>query len=140
GGDARAVPRAARGDRGAGTGRGRRRLRARQPLAAVARRERPTRAAGTLARSGGPLAIDFGVPPNVDPDEARRAGISRIGMSELVEAVQERRVSELLRLAPVRAAIDERLARLREEMATRAIGPRLAELRGAFERIAADEL
>jgi glutamyl-tRNA reductase len=87
-----------------------------------------------------PLAIDFGVPPNVDPEDARRAGILRIGMSELVQEVQERRLSELLRLAPVRAAIDERLARLREEMATRAIGPRLAELRGTFERIAADEL
>ena len=61
-------------------------------------------------------------------------------MSELVQQVQERRVSELLRLAPVRAAIDERLARLREDMATRAMGPKLAELRSAFERIAADEL
>jgi glutamyl-tRNA reductase len=61
-------------------------------------------------------------------------------MSELVQEVQEQRVTELLRLAPVRAAIDERLARLREEMATRAIGPRLAELRGTFEQIAADEL
>jgi len=87
-----------------------------------------------------PLAIDFGVPPNIDPEEARQAGITRIGMSELVQEVQERRVTELLRLAPVRAAIDERLTRLREEMATRAIGPRLAQLRGAFERIAADEL
>ena len=87
-----------------------------------------------------PLAIDFGVPPNVDPEEARGAGIVRIGMSELVQEVQERRVSELLRLAPVRAAIDERLARLREEMATRAIGPQLAELRGSFERIATHEL
>jgi glutamyl-tRNA reductase len=87
-----------------------------------------------------PLAIDFGVPPNVDPEEARGAGILRVGMSELVQDVQERRVTELLRLAPVRAAIDERLAHLREEMATRAIGPRLAELRGAFERIAVDEL
>lgn len=87
-----------------------------------------------------PLAIDFGVPPNVDPEEARGAGIVRIGMSELVQEVQERRVTELLRLAPVRAAIDERLARLREEMATRAIGPQLAELRGSFERIATDEL
>ncbi|MGH8326670.1 MAG: hypothetical protein ACRET2_07905, partial [Steroidobacteraceae bacterium] len=89
---------------------------------------------------GGPLAVDFGVPANVDPDEARRAGISRVGMSELVQEVQERRVTELLRLAPVRAAIDERLTRLREEMATRAMGPKLAELRGTFERIAADEL
>jgi glutamyl-tRNA reductase len=86
------------------------------------------------------LAIDFGVPPNLDPQEARRAGIIRIGMNDLVQQVQEERVTELLRLAPVRAAIDERLARLRAEMATRAIGPRLSELRGAFERIAADEL
>lgn len=86
------------------------------------------------------LAVDFGVPPNVEPAEAKLAGITRIGMSDLIEDVQERRVTELLRLAPVRAAIDERLARLRDEMATRAIGPRLSELRGSFERIAADEL
>ena len=93
-----------------------------------------------LAARTPPLAIDFGVPPNVDPNQARGAGIIRIGMGELVQEVQERRTTELLRLAPVRAAVDERLARLREEMATRAIGPKLAELRGAFERIAADEL
>jgi glutamyl-tRNA reductase len=108
-----------------------------QLLVESAQRAQPAR---SLAQSGGPLAIDFGVPPNVDPDEARCAGISRVGMSELVQQVAERRVTELLRLAPVRAAIDERLARLREDMATRAMGPKLAELRGAFERIAADEL
>jgi glutamyl-tRNA reductase len=93
-----------------------------------------------LRRMRAPLAVDFGVPPNIDPEEASLAGITRVGMSDLVEEVREQRVSELLRLAPVRAAIDERLARLRDEMATRAIGPRLAELRASFERIAADEL
>jgi len=97
-------------------------------------------AAAGSGRANTPLAIDFGVPPNLDPEEARGAGIVRIGMDELVQEVQERRLTELLRLAPVRAAIDERMARLREEMATRAIGPQLAELRGAFEQIAADEL
>ncbi len=97
-------------------------------------------AASRSGRSNTPLAIDFGVPPNVDPEEARGAGIVRIGMGELVQEVQEQRVTELLRLAPVRAAIDERMAHLRDEMATRAIGPQLAELRDAFERIAADEL
>ncbi|HWF98889.1 MAG TPA: hypothetical protein VN691_06855 [Steroidobacteraceae bacterium] len=101
---------------------------------------RPPQVASGLRRSGAPLAVDFGVPPNVDPAEAARAGIVRVGMSELVQEAQAQRVPELLRLAPVRAAIDERLARLRDEMATRAIGSRLAELRGAFERIAADEL
>ena len=98
----------------------------------------------TLGRltSHGPrptLAIDFGVPPNLDPDAARRARIERIGMDELVHAVEEQRLNQLLRLAPVRAAIDEQLSRLRAEMASRAIGPRLAELREAFERIAAEE-
>lgn len=96
--------------------------------------------AGVAARGEEALAIDFGVPPNIDPEEARGAGIVRVGMSELVEEVQEHRMTELLRLAPVRAAIDERLTHLREEMATRAIGPQLAQLRDAFERIAADEL
>ncbi len=90
-------------------------------------------------RIAAPLIIDFGVPPNVDPAAARRAGLARIGMEELVQAVQERRLTELMRLAPVRAAIDERLTRLRTEMATRAIGPRLAELRAQFEQIAAEE-
>src|SRR5215469_4412848 len=93
-----------------------------------------------LAAHNTPLAIDFGVPPNVDPDQAHGAGVIRIGMGELVQEVQEQRTTELLRLAPVRAAVDAQLARLREEMATRAIGPKLAGLRDAFERIAADEL
>ena len=40
----------------------------------------------------------------------------------------------------MRAAIDERLARLRSELATRAIGRRLAELRDSFEGIAAAQM
>ncbi|HVC31631.1 MAG TPA: hypothetical protein VND24_10625 [Steroidobacteraceae bacterium] len=101
---------------------------------------RPPQALPELLAPRAPLAVDFGVPPNIDPEEAVRAGITRVGMSDLVQEVQQRRVTELLRLAPVRAAIDERLARLCDDMATRAIGPHLAQLRGSFERIAADEL
>jgi glutamyl-tRNA reductase len=87
-----------------------------------------------------PLLIDFGVPPNVAPDAARRAGLMRVGMSDLIEAAQGQRLAQLLRLAPVRAAIDERLAHLRAELATRALGPRLADLRLRFEEIAAEEV
>ena len=126
-------------------------------LALEAFRERPEPVAGLILAAGGgttllgeatlerlaaarrPLAIDFGVPPNLDPEAARRTHVERIGMDELVQAVEEQRLGELLRLAPVRAAIDEQLARLRAEMASRAIGPRLAELRETFERIAAEE-
>src|SRR6516225_204019 len=87
-----------------------------------------------------PLLVDFGVPANVDPETARHAGVARVGMRELIEAAQGRRLTQLVRLAPVRAAIDERLARLRTELALRAIGPRLAGLRETFEQIAAAEV
>jgi glutamyl-tRNA reductase len=97
-------------------------------------------ALGLLKRHGAPLLIDFGVPPNVDPEVARRAGVTRVGMSDLIAAAQQRRLGELMRLAPVRAAIDERLTHLRTELATRAFGPHLADLRQAFEQIAAEEV
>jgi glutamyl-tRNA reductase len=61
-------------------------------------------------------------------------------MNDLIQTAQERRVAQLMRLAPVRAAIDERLTRLRGDLATRAIGRKLADLRGTFEQIAADEV
>lgn len=101
-----------------------------------------TPALGLLAQAATrtPLIIDFGVPPNVDPDAARLAGLVRVGMNDLIQAAQERRLAQLMRLAPVRAAIDERLTRLRGDLATRAIGRRLSELRGTFEQIAAEEV
>ena len=85
------------------------------------------------------LIIDFGLPPNIDPAAAKSAGLARIGMDEMIQAAQDRRLAQLLRLAPMRAAIDERLNRLREQLASRAIGPQLAELRTSFERIASAE-
>ena len=94
----------------------------------------------TQSRTRAPLIVDFGVPPNVDPEAARLAGLPRVGMNDLIQAAQERRLMQLVRLAPVRAAIDERLARLRGDLATRAIGRKLADLRGTFEQIAAEEV
>jgi len=94
---------------------------------------------GKAAGARSPLLVDFGVPPNADPEATRAAGITRTGMDDLIQTAQERRLAQLMRLAPVRAAIDERLTRLRGELATRAIGRRLADLRGTFEQIAAEE-
>lgn len=94
----------------------------------------------THATTQAPLIIDFGVPPNVDPEAALQAGFPRVGMNDLIQTAQERRMAQLMRLAPVRAAIDERLTRLRGDLATRAIGRKLADLRVTFEQIAADEV
>lgn len=93
----------------------------------------------TAIASGPLLIIDFGLPPNIDPQAARDAGCARIGMNEMIQASQDRRLAQLLRLAPMRAAIDERLSRIRGQLATRAIGRQLAGLRNEFERIAAAE-
>jgi len=87
-----------------------------------------------------PLIVDFGLPPNIDPGAAADLGLKRIGMSDLVRSAQDTRVTHLLRLAPVRSAIDERLGRLRGELAARAFGPQLAGMRDSFERIAAAEM
>ncbi len=87
-----------------------------------------------------PLLMDFGLPPNVDVDAARMLDFTRVGMDDLVQTARDGRVEHLLRLAPVRAAIDSHLARLRSELAARAIGPQLAQLRDDFERITAGEV
>jgi glutamyl-tRNA reductase len=87
-----------------------------------------------------PLLIDFGLPPNVDVDAARVLDFKRVGMDDLVQTARDGRVEHLVRLAPVRAAIDSHLARLRSELAARAIGPQLAQLRDEFERITAGEV
>jgi glutamyl-tRNA reductase len=87
-----------------------------------------------------PLLMDFGLPPNVDVDAARMLDFARVGMDDLVQTARDGRVEHLLRLAPVRAAIDAHLARLRGELAARAIGPQLARLRDDFERITAGEV
>jgi glutamyl-tRNA reductase len=87
-----------------------------------------------------PLLIDFGLPPNVDVDAARMLDFTRVGMDDLVQTARSGRVEHLMRLAPVRAAIDSHLARLRSELAARAIGPQLKQLRDDFERITAGEV
>jgi glutamyl-tRNA reductase len=86
-----------------------------------------------------PLIIDFGLPPNIDPLAAQAVGLARVGMDDMIQTAQERRLAQLMRLAPMRAAIDDRLTRLRGQLATRAIGRQLAELRNSFENIAALE-
>jgi glutamyl-tRNA reductase len=108
-----------------------------EPLLDASVLERLRRAAGA---GRAPLLIDFGVPANVEPDAARDAGLQRIGMDQLVELAQGRRLEQLMRLAPVRAAVDDYLTRLRVELATRALGPRLQQLRENFEAIAANEV
>lgn len=106
--------------------------------------ERLAQAGASVGRvSGGQarqLIVDFSSPNNVDPADAAAVGIERIGMDELVAMTRTQRTAHLVRLAPIRAAIDERLARLRSEFATRSIGTRLGHLRETAEQVVASEV
>jgi len=86
------------------------------------------------------LIVDFSTPSNIDPAHAAAVGIERIGMDELIAMTRTQRTAHLLRLAPIRAEIDERLARLRSEFATRSIGARLGHLRQTSEQMVASEV
>jgi glutamyl-tRNA reductase len=87
-----------------------------------------------------PLMIDFGVPSNIDPQAAKTHHLQYCGMDDLIQLAQQQRLTQLLRLAPVRAAIDERLSKLRKQLAARNIGADLAGLRESFENIACEEM
>jgi len=86
------------------------------------------------------LIVDFSSPSNIDPKDAAAIGIARVGMDALVAMAREHRMAQLVRLAPIRAAIDERLARLRAELATRSIGTRLGTLRHTSEQVVSGEV
>src|SRR2546421_2549471 len=70
------------------------------------------------AAAPAPLIIDFGVPTHDRTTAQQRAGVARVGMNDLIEAAPGRRLAEPGRLAPGRAAIDERLTRLRSALPT----------------------
>ena len=86
------------------------------------------------------LIVDFSSPNNIDPKDAAAVGIAHVGMDALVAMAREHRMAQLVRLAPIRAAIDERLARLRAELATRSIGTRLGTLRHTSEQVVSGEV
>ena len=87
-----------------------------------------------------PVGHSQGFADEAVEDRPGGMGFPRVGMNDLIQTAQERRLTQLMRLAPVRAAIDERLTRLRGDLATRAIGRKLADLRETFEHIAAEEV
>jgi glutamyl-tRNA reductase len=83
-----------------------------------------------------PLILDLGVPPDVDPDDARAADVPRIGMREISAEAAQDRDRLLLEFADARALVDAALTGMRRHAAERLIGPMIAQLRLRYRHTA----
>ena len=108
---------------------------AEQPIFDAGALERLVEAAGRA-----PLIVDFGVPPDVDPEAAERLAADRFDMqaiSSLADASRRRRRAEL---AEARELVDDTLTQLRQEAAELALAPVMAELTGRYRQTAGERL
>ena len=92
------------------------------------------------APDGGTLIVDLGVPPNVDPADAERDGIMRIGMDFIVADATEGRASKLIEMADARVVVDEHLQRLHGDYAVREAAPLIQRLASRYQAAATESL
>jgi glutamyl-tRNA reductase len=95
-----------------------------------------------IARAGAraPLVVDLGVPPNVRPDDARAAGVARLGMDAITEAAGAVRERALDELGEARALVDEALDERRRRGWEAMVDPVIVELRRRVAARARDEV
>jgi glutamyl-tRNA reductase len=83
-----------------------------------------------------PLLIDMAVPPDIDAAAAKRLGLERIGMDEIVAATEENRAARLVEAAQARELVDAALERLYERFAERIFGPLFGTLQNRYRHTA----
>lgn len=83
-----------------------------------------------------PLVVDMAIPPDVLPEDARAAGLERVGMEEVTAEAEVNRNHRLVEMADARALVDEALVGLRRRLADRVLAPLLAALHRNFRRTA----
>lgn len=95
-----------------------------------------------IARAGArtPLVVDLGVPPNVRPEDARSAGLTRLGMDAITEAAGAARDDALAELGEARAMVDEALDERRRRGWEAMVKPAIVELRRRVASRARDEV
>jgi glutamyl-tRNA reductase len=96
---------------------------AREPVLEAAALERIARRAPARV-----LAVDLAIPPDIDPAQAERAGIERVGMDWIAARAAHNRDQRAAQLAEARALVDHELLGLRKRLQDRALGPLLAVL------------
>ena len=94
------------------------------------------RLAGRAPSGEPPLVVDLAIPPDVEPEAARAAGLVRIGMDEINAVAERQRAERLSEAASARELVDRALRELRERLAERLLGPVLARLNQRYRKTA----
>jgi glutamyl-tRNA reductase len=83
-----------------------------------------------------PLVVDLAIPPDVEAESARAAGLTRIGMDEINAVAERQRAQRLSEAAEARELVDRAVRELRERFAERILSPVLARLNQRYRRTA----
>lgn len=85
-----------------------------------------------------PLVVDMAIPPDVDPEDAARAGLERVGMNQVIAIAEENRRDRLFELADARTLVDESLDEIHQRIVERHLAPVLAALQKRYQRTAVE--
>jgi len=80
-----------------------------------------------------PLIIDMANPPDVDPADARAAGVERLGMEDIVVEAKEHRHLRADAAADADEIVQRSLSQLRQHMADKALSPMLVSLQKKYQ-------
>ncbi|RMG47617.1 MAG: hypothetical protein D6718_03255 [Acidobacteria bacterium] len=94
------------------------------------------RLAGRTPSGEAPLVVDMAVPPDVDPEDARLAGVPRVGMAEIIAEAERNRERRLEEMAEARELVDEALLDLRRRLAERLLAPWIAAVQRRYRQTA----
>ncbi len=83
-----------------------------------------------------PLVIDLSIPPDVSPEDARKAGLERLGMKEVLAEAERNRERRLLEAEDARKIVDEALIGLRRRLVDRVLSPLFAAVQRRYRQTA----
>ncbi len=103
---------------------------------AVLERPHLERLAARAPSGEAPLTVDLAIPPDVAPEDARLAGITRVGMEEVIAAAERNRERKRLEAVDASEMVDEALVGLRHRMIDRVLSPLLAAVQRRYRQTA----
>jgi glutamyl-tRNA reductase len=83
-----------------------------------------------------PLIIDLAIPPDVNRDDARKAGVTRYGMEDVLLEAEKNRERRLLEAEDARLIVDEAMKGLRRRLLERILSPLFATLQRRYRKTA----
>ncbi|MFH1756320.1 MAG: hypothetical protein ABIA59_11530 [Candidatus Latescibacterota bacterium] len=83
-----------------------------------------------------PLIVDLAIPPDVNREDARKAGMLRYGMEDVLLEAEKNRERRLLEAEDARLIVDEALRGLRRRLLDRILSPLFATLQRRYRKTA----